>query len=390
MKRTIHLIVCMMLCTVPFFCFTEGVAQKIGYVEPRQWAVVYASVPTPLEVHADTKPENVTLSVSTGRVEKGENNTYYLYMPDSMQGKTVTVSILNKKSGKEIGFSKFRIYKVPDPTPFLGMIIRDGFRTPNEILFCPKIRATNSGDFIYGIKWEVISFRINIISNGVSVVDRICLGDSIPQDIQKIIKTVPTNSSVTFRNIVVSSSAGARMLPEFTVFIKEEDDVIEDPFDDTIDDPDFAFEDEEPAVLFSEVEPQFPGGIDAMNEYLVKNIKVPEQAKNMGVNGTVFVEFVVEKNGSITEPRLKNSLHPLFDKEVLRVVGNMPKWRPGLNMGKPVRCRYIDSCGVAGGIRSSFVFLTKKINDKKNHRYCSSDAAPHRPFRANPAVPRGV
>lgn len=342
MKRTIHLIVCMMLCAVPFFCVTQGVAQKTGYVEPLKCAVVYASVLTPVEVHTDAKPENVTLTVSTGRVEKGENNTYYLYMPDSMQGKTVTVSILNKKSGKGIGFSKFRIHKVPDPTPLVGAKIRNGFHRPNEIFSYPKLRATMSEDFIYDIKWEVISFRINIISNGVSIVDRICLGDSIPQDIQKIIKTVPTNSSVTFRNIVVSSTAGARMLPGFTIFIQEEDDVIIDPFDDTIDDPDFAFEDEKgPVMLVTEVEPQFPGGKDAMNDYLVKNIKFPEQARNMGVNGTVFVEFIVEKDGSITEPRLKNSLHPLCDKEVLRVVGNMPKWRPGLNVGKPVRCRYM-------------------------------------------------
>ena len=342
MKRTIHLIVCMMLCAAPSFCVTQGVAQKTGYVEPLKCTVVYSGIPIPVEVHADAKLENVTLTVSTGRVEKGENNTYHLYMPDSMQGKTVTVSMLNNKSGKEIGSSKFRIYRVPDPIFLVGAKIRDGFHRPNEILSYPKLRATMSEGFIYDIKWEVIAYRINIISNGVSVVDRICLGDSIPQDIQKIIRMVPTNSSVTFRNIVVSSTAGARMLPGFTIFIMEEDDVVIDPFDDTIDDPDFAFEDEkEPAVLFTEVEPQFPGGIDAMNEYLVKNVTFPEQARNMGVNGTVFVEFIVEKDGSITEPRLKNSLHPLCDKEVLRVVGNMPKWRPGLNMGKPVRCRYM-------------------------------------------------
>lgn len=341
MKRTIHWVVCIMLSAVPFFCVTEGMAQKIGYVEPRQWAVVYAGIPTPVEVHTDAKTENVTLTVSAGRVEKGENNTYYLYMPDSMQGKTVTVSILNKKSGEEIGSSKFRIYKVPDPMPFVaGTISRAGFQTPSELLSFPKLRAINLGDFIYGIKWEVIAFRINIISNGVSVVDQICLGDSIPQDIQKIIKTVPTYSSVTFRNIVASSTVGTRMLPEFTIFIMEEGDEIIDPFDDTIDDPDLSFE-EEPVVLFTEVEPQFPDGTDAMNKYLVKNIKVPEHARNMGVNGTVFVEFIVEKDGSITEPKLKNSLHPLCDKEVLRVVQEMPKWRPGLNMGKPVRCRYM-------------------------------------------------
>ena len=99
--------------------------------------------------------------------------------------------------------------------------------------------------------------------------------------------------------------------------------------------------DDDPAFLFTEVEPQFPGGLDAMNEYLVKEVKFPEQARNLGVKGTVFVEFVVERDGSLSEIKTKVPLHPLCDEEVLRVVRNMPKWQPGMNMGKPVRCRYM-------------------------------------------------
>jgi len=313
-------------------------AQKIGFVEPMKSTVVYAGIPTPITVRTDANPENVTLSVSAGRVEKGEDNVYYLQMSDKEVGKTVTVTVFNNKSKKEIGTSKFRVCKVPDPIPFVGRNVRDGAHWPSDIIFPPKLSTTTWEDFIYQISWEVISYRINIIRDGKMVVDSICLGDTIPECIQQIIESSPTNTSVTFKNIVAHSSVGARMLSDFTVFINDEF-VIEDPlWDDGAPKPDL---DDDPAFLFTEVEPQFPSGLDAMNEYLVKEVKFPEQARNLGVKGTVFVEFVVERDGSLSEIKTKMPLHPLCDEEVLRVVRNMPKWQPGMNMGKPVRCRYM-------------------------------------------------
>lgn len=323
-------------------------AQKIGFVEPMKSTVVYAGIPAPIMVRTDANPENVILSVSAGIIEKGEGNVYYLQMSDKEVGKTMTVSILNLKTKKEIGSSKFIVCKVPDPIPFVGRNVRDGVHWPGDILFPPKLSATTWKDFIYQINWEVISYRINIIRDGKMVVDSICLGDTIPECIQQIIKTSPTNTSVTFKNIVAYSSVGARMLADFTVFIEDSFILDEYPHEyphGIIKDDDGGFplpdDGDDPAMLFTEVEPQFPGGHDAMNEYLVKEVKFPEQVRNLGVNGTVLVEFVVERDGSLSEIKIKVPLHPLCDEEVLRVVRNMPKWQPGMNMGKPVRCRYM-------------------------------------------------
>ena len=89
-----------------------------------------------------------------------------------------------------------------------------------------------------------------------------------------------------------------------------------------------------------EVMPQFPGGQIAMLQYLMKNIKYPEQAVKEGIQGRVTVRFIVEKDGSISDVKPVLSVHPLLNKEAVRVVKSMPKWSPGKQNGKPVRVRF--------------------------------------------------
>ena len=89
-----------------------------------------------------------------------------------------------------------------------------------------------------------------------------------------------------------------------------------------------------------EVMPQFPGGQIAMLQYIMKNIKYPEQAMKEGIQGRVAVRFIVEKDGSISDVKPILSVHPLLNKEAVRVVESMPKWTPGKHNGKPVRVRF--------------------------------------------------
>lgn len=98
--------------------------------------------------------------------------------------------------------------------------------------------------------------------------------------------------------------------------------------------------DEDPPMIFVEEMPEFPGGIDSLKAYLAKEIQYPPVAKNNGITGTVLVEFVVEKDGRVTNGKVKIPLFTDCDVEALRVVMSMPKWKPGKNMGKPVRCYY--------------------------------------------------
>ena len=95
-------------------------------------------------------------------------------------------------------------------------------------------------------------------------------------------------------------------------------------------------------MLFSVVEvmPQYPGGQIAMLKYLMENIKYPEQAMKEGIQGRVTVRFIVEKDGSISDVKPILSVHPLLNKEAVRVVKSMPKWSPGKQNGKPVRVRF--------------------------------------------------
>ena len=87
----------------------------------------------------------------------------------------------------------------------------------------------------------------------------------------------------------------------------------------------------------AETMPQFPGGDVARVKYMVENIKYPETAKNKGLQGTVYVSFVVEKDGSITNTKVIRGVESSLDAEAFRVVSAMPKWKPGTDKGKPVR-----------------------------------------------------
>ena len=89
-----------------------------------------------------------------------------------------------------------------------------------------------------------------------------------------------------------------------------------------------------------EMMPQYPGGLAAMLKYIRENIKYPEQAMKERIQGRVTVSFIIEKDGSISDVRPILSVHPLLNKEAVRMVKSMPKWSPGKNNGKPVRVRF--------------------------------------------------
>ena len=96
----------------------------------------------------------------------------------------------------------------------------------------------------------------------------------------------------------------------------------------------------EPVSRVVEEYPEFPGGADSLQAFLAREIQYPPVAKNNGITGTVLVEFVVEEDGQVSNAKVKVPLFPECDKEAVRGVMSMPKWKPGRNMGKPVRCWY--------------------------------------------------
>ena len=89
-----------------------------------------------------------------------------------------------------------------------------------------------------------------------------------------------------------------------------------------------------------EEQPMFPGGMGEMMKFLQTNIKYPEQAKSNGVQGRVIVQFVVNKEGSISNDTVVRSVDPMLDAEAIRVVRSMPNWTPGKQRGEAVRVRF--------------------------------------------------
>ncbi len=101
-------------------------------------------------------------------------------------------------------------------------------------------------------------------------------------------------------------------------------------------------EEEETAKVFFIVEdmPEFPGGEMALRKYIAKHVKYPVIAQENGVQGKVYVTFVVGKDGSINNARIARGVDPSLDKEALRVVNGLPRWKPGKQRGKPVNVSY--------------------------------------------------
>jgi TonB family protein len=86
--------------------------------------------------------------------------------------------------------------------------------------------------------------------------------------------------------------------------------------------------------------PEFPGGMPELMKFLQENVKYPEEAMKNGIQGRVLIQFIVEKDGSISEAKVIKKVNELLDAEALRVIGEMPKWTPGKQKGEAVRAKF--------------------------------------------------
>ncbi len=86
--------------------------------------------------------------------------------------------------------------------------------------------------------------------------------------------------------------------------------------------------------------PVYPGGEEALRNDLAANIKYPEEAKKSGIQGKVYVTFVVDELGKITDAKIARGVDPALDKESLRVMSNLKTWKPGMEKGKAVKVAY--------------------------------------------------
>ena len=133
---------------------------------------------------------------------------------------------------------------------------------------------------------------------------------------------------------------------EDDVEVDEDIEIDVDADDETIFEEYIAPEEDEEEVLETEIftvvesMPEFPGGMGELMKYLAKNIKYPPLAKESGIQGRVFINFVVEPTGAISNVKVLRGIGGGCDEEAVRVVASMPKWKPGKQRGKSVRVSY--------------------------------------------------
>jgi len=129
------------------------------------------------------------------------------------------------------------------------------------------------------------------------------------------------------------------------VEIDEELDIEDTEIDeDTEVEFDITLEEEEtddaPVFFIVEEMPQFPGGDTELRKYIAQSVKYPVIAQENGIQGRVYVQFVVGTDGGVTQVKVARGVDPNLDKEAIRVVESMPKWKPGKQRGKAVKVSY--------------------------------------------------
>lgn len=195
--------------------------------------------------------------------------------------------------------------------------------------------------FIYGL---IVSLMVVLLAfRGTSEVrETIELGKGVVVDVE--VELVP----VTYeKNTTVKPVKNFRLYNEFKV--------VENTFE--MDDPEIIFDDPDDPVVdyipytdettddslytFVANAPDFPGGMKSLNKWLSRNLKYPNAAQEMNLQGKVYVNFEIAKDGTVKNVKVARGVAALLDEEAVRVVSAMPKWKPGYQNGKPVRVSYI-------------------------------------------------
>lgn len=113
--------------------------------------------------------------------------------------------------------------------------------------------------------------------------------------------------------------------------------IFDEPVEEAVDDG----EDPDKVYLIVEQQPEFPGGMGALMKFIAQKMKYPPQARRMGIDGQVYVSFVVDADGKITDAQVIKGIGGGCDQEAVRVIESMPPWKPGKQGGRPVKVRFV-------------------------------------------------
>ncbi|MCX7861784.1 MAG: energy transducer TonB [Bacteroidales bacterium] len=144
-----------------------------------------------------------------------------------------------------------------------------------------------------------------------------------PPPVTDVLEIVENNQELTNEVKIESTEADANTQIQAPVEVQQEEET-------------------EEVINFYVIEekPEFPGGDAAMFQWISKNIKYPEIAKENGIQGKVYVQFVIGKDGKVSDVQVVRGVDPSLDKEAIRVIQSMPPWKPGKQRGKPVKVSF--------------------------------------------------
>ena len=145
-----------------------------------------------------------------------------------------------------------------------------------------------------------------------------------PENISKLEKMFSSNLSIKSE---ASSGSTVRLKVTNKIPVERTAEIPEPPSDEQV-------------FFIVEEMPEYPGGEAALRNFIAQTIKYPTAAQELGIQGRVYVTFIVSKTGKVTDAKIARGVDPVLDKEALRVVNALPLWKPGIQRGKPVNVSY--------------------------------------------------
>ncbi len=216
-------------------------------------------------------------------------------------------------------------------------------KSPKANLEKQKILFVQLG-LVIALGFTFIAFewsRTDVGSTDIAMIEEVVLEEEeMPVTRQEEIKPPPPPPPPKFTEILNIVEDDVELEEELEIEDTEIDEDTEVEFMDIVSDEEEEVEESEVFVVVEKM-PSFPGGEAALMKFLNENVKYPTIAQENGIQGRVFVQFVVGKTGEISKIVVVRGVDPALDKEAIRVVSAMPKWEAGQQRGKAVNVQFM-------------------------------------------------
>jgi len=256
------------------------------------------------------------------------------WKPGLINGKPVRVRYTLPFTFNIHGHDKGKVYSQVDVYPSFGVDTISGVEGfIQRHLYYPVSILTDSVTDTVNVYFVV---KPNDSITHVSVRKDTTQLDAYDYEAIRVVRSLPVSAPAYLHNQPVSVQLYVPVVFDY----RQVDSTTSKIFRTTFDGKTFSYY--RPGMVFVVVDkmPSFSGGTGALMRYLAENIRYPEEAKKMHQQGRVFLQFVVEGDGSITHIRVLRGVSPSLDAEAVSVIRNMPRWIPGSQRGKPVRVRF--------------------------------------------------